>query len=317
MAAPKHRQPDYSGKRRAPDSPGDTVTSRGEARSKPAKPRRAPSYRRDPIQILAPLSPASRRTVEFPRVTSAPPRPGPARATAGPMSEARRRAVDKERRRQQSEYRSHVIGGEAAEYARRAAIRGTTGKPSVAGRGASGAAAGGASGAAIGGAVGGPPGAAVGAAVGAVGGGTTSAVSGAKARREYRRSLARVDTAGPRRLIVAEFLVCTVVAALSPLTDPKAGQPEGERPGALMKRLTAIAGLFFILGLVSAAGRSSARAAAGFGGLVTVALLISQRSLFVKMADVLGGPNRPAPTSQGRPHPEFGSETPRPEGVGV
>jgi hypothetical protein len=58
-----------------------------------------------------------------------------------------------------------------------------------------------------------------------------------------------------------------------------------------MKRMTAICGLFFLLGIVSAAGRGAARAAAGFGGIVVVALAISERDLFVKITTIFQSTN--------------------------
>lgn len=77
-----------------------------------------------------------------------------------------------------------------------------------------------------------------------------------------------------RRVLIAEFALCMVILAFSPMT--------GKAPtaSAFMKRASAIMGLFFLLGLVSTGGRGASRAAAGFGGLVTLVLLISDRSIF-------------------------------------
>lgn len=258
---------------RAPDDPSDVVTKRGELRRAPKpgeKTRRKPSYKRTPVEVhTGPFVSRSQETTqELPKVK--------------PFGSGR--YLD-ESRKAERERKTAAAAGEANEYARRAAIRATSGKPSVTGRATAGAAGG----AAAGGAVGGPVGAGAGAVIGAIGGGA----SGAKAKREYRKALRRTDTAGPRRLLVAEFLVCAVVTAFSPLTDP-AGD---EKPGTTMKRFTAVMGLFFILGLVSAAGRSSARLAAGFGGLLTVALLVSKRDLFVTLARIFNAGDKPAPTS--------------------
>jgi hypothetical protein len=169
------------------------------------------------------------------------------------------------------------VSDEAREYARRQALRATTAKPSVVGRGAAGAAAGAGTGAALGSVVPGV-GTAVGAGVGTALGGAGGAISGAKAKKNYKQAMR--GSGGGRRIIVIEFIVCMVVAALSPLTDKHRDEP----PGAFMKRMTAIMGLFFILALVSAGGRGAAKAAAGLGGLVTVALFVSNRSLFGKLA---------------------------------
>lgn len=87
------------------------------------------------------------------------------------------------------------------------------------------------------------------------------------------------DTVAPpsqaRKFLVAEFTLCLALLAFSPLTD----KHKAERPGAFMKRASATMGVFFILGLVATGGRGASRAAAGFGGLVTLVLAISQRSI--------------------------------------
>jgi len=158
------------------------------------------------------------------------------------------------------------------------------GKPSVAGRAVGGAAAGAAAGAAVGSVVpvvGTAVGAGVGAAVGGIGGG----VSGARAKRAYTRAMA--DDPRAKKLVVIEFAVCIVVAALSPLTDRHKDEP----PGTFMKRMTAIMALFFVLGLISSAGRGGARFAAGLGGLVAVGLAVSERDLFTKLAGVFTSDN--------------------------
>lgn len=171
--------------------------------------------------------------------------------------------------------RDLIAEGRAA--AMRGAMRaGAGGKPSVTGRAVGGAAAG----AAVGSAIAPGPGTAVGAAVGGVGG----ALAGRAAKKAYK--LARHASPGARKLIVAEFLVCMAIAALSPLSDRK----KDETAGRMMKRLTAIMGVFFILGLVSAAGRGPSKFAAGFGGLITAALALSERDVFLKIATTIGSP---------------------------
>jgi hypothetical protein len=195
--------------------------------------------------------------------------------------------------------RTESLIQEGREYAHREAMRRTDGRPSIAGRAAAGAAAGTATGAAVGGPAG--------AAAGAVLGGTGGALAGRKAKKAY--DMAMSGGGGFRRILVAEFLVCMVIAALSPLTDRKKDEPAT----AHMKRLTAIMGLFFVLGLVSAGGRGAAKLAAGFGGLVTVTLAISDRDLFMKIGSIFGnnatepdGPQEIADLiepGQGRDHP--------------
>lgn len=267
------------GRHRKPDQPGDTTTSTGEPRSAPRKPRAKP-VRKTPVEILMPDHPAYRRARVANERTREMPAARPSSAPR-PSSEARRQR------------RAEVATGEAREYARRAAIRATSGaKPSTTGRAVSGAAAGAATGAALGSVVPGI-GTAIGAGAGAVLGGAGGAVSGSRAKKNYRAAM-RADSAGPRKLLLAEFAVCATVTALSPLTDAK----RTEKPGDWMKRMTAVLGLFFVLALISAAGRGSAKVAAGLGGLVTVVLLISERDLFVKLAEIFTAPSRPGHNSK-------------------
>ena len=165
---------------------------------------------------------------------------------------------------------------EAADtYATRQAYRRAEGKPSVVGKTVAGAAAGTAAGAAVAG----PPGAAVGAVVGGAGG----AVAGVKAKKAYK--LAAHANLGARRVVVAEFMICMIVIALSPLTDKR----KQELPVVHLRRLSAVMAVFLILGLVSAMGRGAGKVAAGFGGLVTVAIVMSDRDLFMKIGDLFGG----------------------------
>lgn len=87
-----------------------------------------------------------------------------------------------------------------------------------------------------------------------------------------------------RRVLVAEFALCMVLVALSPTTDAK----RNESPAAWMKRASAVMALFFVLGLIASGGQGASRAAAGFGGLVTLTLAISSRSIFVVLASKVG-----------------------------
>jgi lysylphosphatidylglycerol synthetase-like protein (DUF2156 family) len=126
---------------------------------------------------------------------------------------------------------------------------------------------------------------AVGAGVGAVVGGAGGAVGGAKAKKAYK--MATRTNGRVRRLIVMEFAICIVIVALSPLTDAKKDEP----PPAVMKRFSAVVALFFVLGMVASMGRGAANAAAGLGGVVTVALLVSRRDLLAKLADIFAAPS--------------------------
>lgn len=163
-----------------------------------------------------------------------------------------------------------IVGTQAAASA--------TPKTSVTGHVAGGAAKGAAAGATLGSVV--PVvGTAVGAGAGAVVGGAAGGVSGHRAKKAAKR--AKIAALGPgRQLLVAEFIVCIVILAMSPLTD----KHKTEGPGAFMRRGSAVCFLFFILALVSAGGRGATKIAAGFGLLVTMTLLVSSRDVFAVLA---------------------------------
>jgi hypothetical protein len=144
-------------------------------------------------------------------------------------------------------------------------------KPSVTKRAAGGAVSGAATGAALGSVVPGV-GTAAGAAAGAVVGGASGARQASKDKRAARSTATRA--------LIAEFVVCIVILALSPLSNE-----EGKTsPADWMKRGSAMCGLFLMLGLVSSIGPRAARAATAFGGLVTLVLAVDQRSVFGVLA---------------------------------
>ncbi len=258
-----HHTKEYEGRRRANDTP-----DRAGQKIPPVKPSTAPSgknrdsapkHDRD-ARPKTPRAPAAARK-STPRKAASVSAP---RATSSPMSvpgSASRARGHSER-----------VARAAESYANRQAYRATHGKPSVTGRAASGAAAGAAAGTAIAPGIG----TAVGAGVGGIGGG----LAGASAKKAYK--VATRANGQARRIIVAEFALCAVIVALSPLTDEK----KDEKPGHWMKRMTAVMALFFLLGLISAAGTGAARVAAGFGGIVTVALAVGERNLFTKIGEI-------------------------------
>jgi hypothetical protein len=83
-----------------------------------------------------------------------------------------------------------------------------------------------------------------------------------------------------QKLLLAEFIVSAVIIALSPMTD----RHKADSPTKVMKRSTAIAALYLVLALLSTGGKGATRVAGAFGGLVTIALLVSERDLFVLIA---------------------------------
>lgn len=116
---------------------------------------------------------------------------------------------------------------------------------------------------------------------------------------------AGASLAGGRRLLMGEFITCAVIVSLSPLTD----RHKSDTPGRLMKRNSAVAVLFLLLALVSAGGRGAARVAAALGGLVTVALLVSERDIFTVVAQRFNGPESSGPAGppgSGAPAPGSG-----------
>lgn len=132
-------------------------------------------------------------------------------------------------------------------------------------------------------------GTAAGAGVGAVVGGAHGAHSARAARRAAR--------AGGTRALIAEFLVAMVILGLSPLADPEGTSS----PRDWVKRASATCGLFLVLGLVASVGPRTARAAAGFGGLVVLVLAIDQRSIFGVLAQHFGTTGTGPPAESGPP----------------
>lgn len=139
----------------------------------------------------------------------------------------------------------------------------------------SGAATGAAEGAGTG-AMLGPEGAMAGAAVGAV--------KGAHKARKAKQKAKRARGGNPRRLLIAEFTVCILLLALSPL-----GKAQGEQSARQwMTKGSAMCLLFVVLGLIGMAGAKTQKAMAAFGGLVTIALVIDQRGIFGVLVNALG-----------------------------
>lgn len=159
---------------------------------------------------------------------------------------------------------------------------GATGKPSATRSALHGAGGGAATGAAVGAAFGGV-GAVPGAVIGATLGGAGGAAKGHAAKRAARK--AKLAALGPgRQMLVAEFLVCMVILALSPLTD----KHQSEGAPVLLKRGAAICATFFILGLIGASGRGAAKVAASLGALITLSLVVSDRDIFSALANKMG-----------------------------
>lgn len=76
----------------------------------------------------------------------------------------------------------------------------------------------------------------------------------------------------PRRILVAEFLICFIVLGAGAIVAP-----QGDKSGIprLMSKGTGLALLFLVLSLFSAGGEKAAKGAAGLGALVTAGYLFT------------------------------------------
>jgi len=106
---------------------------------------------------------------------------------------------------------------------------------------------------------------------------------GSKSKGSGGSKLLRGAGGNYRKWLIAEFLICVMLLGLSPL----AKKPGEMGPVRFMKRGSATCAFFVILGLISAGGKGAARAAAMFGALVTLVLLVDQREAFGKLATTL------------------------------
>lgn len=88
----------------------------------------------------------------------------------------------------------------------------------------------------------------------------------------------------PRRALVAEFVVCSVILALSPLSS----KHKADSAGQWMARGAAISAFFLILGLTATASDKAGRVAAAMGAVITVALLVNDRDVFVNLLGAIG-----------------------------
>lgn len=75
-----------------------------------------------------------------------------------------------------------------------------------------------------------------------------------------------------RKLLVAEFIVCVAVLGLGTLVAPEDSKHDVER--AMIKG-SALAGLFFLLALVSSGGQKPARVANAIGTLITATYVLT------------------------------------------
>lgn len=126
-----------------------------------------------------------------------------------------------------------------------------------------------------------------GAGKGAAGGGAAASggldLSGSlgQARKGAKKVLGKKKRTSTQRVLIAELLVCLLVVALGPIAKTVSGKD-------FMKRGSAVLATFMILGLVSSIGPKAGKAAGAFGLLVTLAILVDQKSVFGKLVTIMG-----------------------------
>lgn len=100
--------------------------------------------------------------------------------------------------------------------------------------------------------------------------------SGAKKTADAAPSAGKAFSASnPRRWVLVEFLVCFVILGLGTIVAPEGKKNGGA--GHLAVKGSALALLFFILGLMSGGGPKAAKGAGALGGLVTAAYVFTSQ----------------------------------------
>lgn len=85
--------------------------------------------------------------------------------------------------------------------------------------------------------------------------------------------------------LVAEFVICMLILLLSPLTHSGADTTVSK----FMKKGSATAGVFVILGFVSAGGGTARKVANGLGLLMTLTIVLNERSVFGEIVKAVSG----------------------------
>ena len=124
---------------------------------------------------------------------------------------------------------------------------------------------------AAGGSAAGPEGAAAGALAGLL--------TGGKGKR----------AAGGNKALVAELVVCMALLILSPLIA-KGGDITAAK---FMKKGSATLGVFVVLGIISTTGQTGRKVASGLGMLMTLTVLLNERSVFATITEMVSGEGTP------------------------
>ncbi len=115
--------------------------------------------------------------------------------------------------------------------------------------------------------------------------------------------------------LVAEFVICILILALTPLgrTDD-----DGEmQPRQWMLAGTAMCGVFALLGLLAAVGPRARRTAIAIGALITLVLVVDQRRIFSRLVTVLRNPrDELSDRTEGTPPPDLQEPTTPPPVAG-
>ncbi len=98
----------------------------------------------------------------------------------------------------------------------------------------------------------------------------------------------------PRRALVGEFVVCSVILALSPLSS----KHKDDSAGQWMARGAAISAFFLVLALTATASDKAGRVAAATGAVVTVALAVNDHDVFANLLGAISR-RRGTPTATG------------------
>lgn len=113
---------------------------------------------------------------------------------------------------------------------------------------------------------------------------SAAAGAGAAAVATHDRVVSSAGNAlGGQKMIVSEFIVCMLILGIRPLVGQTTGAGDWIRKGG------ACSLLFLILGVAGSGGARASKIAAAFGGLITLALLISDRAVFGQLTAFLGG----------------------------
>jgi hypothetical protein len=81
-----------------------------------------------------------------------------------------------------------------------------------------------------------------------------------------------IPSGNPRRLLLLEFAICFVILGAGTVVAPSGSQDGVPR---MAVKGSGLAALFLILSLVASGGQTAAKAAAGLGGLVTLAYVVT------------------------------------------